>query len=157
MFPEDSILPSLIFRCMHAKLLQSCSTVCNPMDCSMLCSSVHEVLQRKILEWVVISISRGSSWPRDWTCISSVSCIGRQVLYHQHHLDKMNQFFLPLIVFKHHNFSFPISDVYISFESVVLTFLNDLFVLVQLFQIKGNICKLYKLQNASYYRSRKGT
>ena len=41
-------------------------------------SSIHGVLQARILEWVAISFSRGSSWPRDWTCTSRV---GRWVLY----------------------------------------------------------------------------
>jgi len=44
-------------------------------------SSVHGIFQAKILEWVAISYSRGSSRPRDRTCVSCVSCIGRQVLY----------------------------------------------------------------------------
>ena len=41
--------------CVHAKLLQSCPTLCNPMDCSPSGSSVHGILQVRILEWVVIS------------------------------------------------------------------------------------------------------
>ena len=40
------------------------------------------ILQARILEWVVMPSSKGSRWPRNWTCISYVSCIGRQVLYH---------------------------------------------------------------------------
>ena len=55
---------------------QSCPTLCNPMDCSPPGSSVHEVFQARILEWVAISFSRGSSQPRDWNCVSWVSCIG---------------------------------------------------------------------------------
>ena len=51
---------------------QSCPTLCDPMDCSLPGSSVHGSLQARILEWVAISSSRGSSWPRDWT---QVSCI----------------------------------------------------------------------------------
>ena len=66
-----------------AKSLQSYPTVCDPMDCSLRDSSVHGSSQAKILEWVVISFSRGSSWPRDQTCIS---CTDRRVLYHQCHL-----------------------------------------------------------------------
>ena len=62
--------------CVHA---QSCQTVCDPMDYSPPGSSVHGILQARILEWVAISSSRGSSQPRDQTCIS---CIGRQILYH---------------------------------------------------------------------------
>ena len=49
------------------------------MDCSPSGSSVHEILQARILEWVAISSSRGSSWPRDPTW---VSCISRWILYH---------------------------------------------------------------------------
>ena len=48
------------------------STLCNPMDCSPPSSSVHGIFQARILEWVAISFSRGSSWPRDQT---QVSCI----------------------------------------------------------------------------------
>ena len=44
-----------------------------PMDCNLPSSSVHEILQARILEWVAISFSRGSSWPRDRTCISCIS------------------------------------------------------------------------------------
>ena len=45
-------------------------------------SSVHGILQARILEWVVMPSSRGSSQPRDRTCVSYVSCNGKQVLYH---------------------------------------------------------------------------
>ena len=54
---------------------QSCLTLCNP-------SSDHGIFQATILEWVAISYSRGSSRPRDWTHISYISPIGRQILYH---------------------------------------------------------------------------
>ena len=49
------------------------------MDCSPPDSSVHGIFQVRILEWIAISSSRGSSWPRDWI---HVSCIGREFLYH---------------------------------------------------------------------------
>ena len=52
------------------------------MDCSPPGSSVHGIFQMRILEWVAISLSRGSSWPRGWTRISCVSWIGRWILYH---------------------------------------------------------------------------
>ena len=55
---------------------------CNPMDCSPPGSSVHGILHARILEWGVMLSSRGSSRPRDWTHMSYVSYIGRQVLYH---------------------------------------------------------------------------
>ena len=51
------------------------------MDCRLPGSSVRGISQARILEWVPISFSRGSSQPRDWTCISCVSCIGRRILY----------------------------------------------------------------------------
>ena len=46
------------------------SGFCNSMDCSLLRSSVHGIFQARVLEWVAISFSRGSSWPRDWTQVS---------------------------------------------------------------------------------------
>ena len=55
---------------------------CDPWDCSPPGSSIHGILQARILSWVAIPFSRGSSWPRDHTCISCISCIGRQILYH---------------------------------------------------------------------------
>ena len=55
---------------------QSCLTLWGPMDCSQPSSSARGIFQARILEWGAISFSRGSSWPRDWTCISCVSCIG---------------------------------------------------------------------------------
>ena len=58
---------------------QLLSHVWDPMDCGLPGSSVHEIFQARILEWVAISSCRGSSWPRDWT---RVSCIGRQILYY---------------------------------------------------------------------------
>ena len=65
-----------------AKSLQLCPTLCDLMDYSPPGSSVHRILQARILEWVVMPSSRGSSRPRDRTSISYISCIGRQVLYH---------------------------------------------------------------------------
>ena len=49
------------------------STLCSPMDCSLSGSSVHGILQARILEWVAISFSRGSSPPRDWTWLSRIA------------------------------------------------------------------------------------
>ena len=68
-----------MFAC---SVTQSCLTLCNPIDCSLPDSSDHGSLQATILEWVAISYSRGSSWPRDQTCVSHLSWIGRQILYH---------------------------------------------------------------------------
>ena len=68
--------------CMHAKLLQSCLTLCGTMDRSPPASSVHGILQAGKLEWVAMPSCSGSSQTRDRTCVSYVSCTGRQVLYH---------------------------------------------------------------------------
>ena len=53
--------------CVHAKSCKLCLTLCDPMDCSLLDSSVHWVLHARILEWVAMPSSREPSWPRDPT------------------------------------------------------------------------------------------
>ena len=53
--------------------MQSWVWLCNPMDCSLIGSSVHGILQARILEWVAILFSRGSSWLRDWARISCIA------------------------------------------------------------------------------------
>ena len=68
-FLRAGILPQLIFAkntcCMKVKseseVAQSCPTLCDPMDCSLPGSSLHGILQARVLEWVAISFSRGSS------------------------------------------------------------------------------------------------
>ena len=64
------------------RVTQSCPTLCNPMDWSPPGSSLHGIFLGRILEWVAMSSSRGSSWPMDLTRVSCVSCIDRQILYH---------------------------------------------------------------------------
>ena len=59
-----------------------CPALCNLMNWSPPGSSVHDILQARILEQVSMPSFRGSSQPRDWTLISCVSCIGRWVLCH---------------------------------------------------------------------------
>ena len=78
---SPSSLPSNCVR-VCAKSLESCLTLCNPMHCCLPGSSVHGVLQARILAWLVLSFSRESSQPRDRTQVSYISCIGRWVLYH---------------------------------------------------------------------------
>ena len=70
----------ILHECVHVKSLQSCLTLCDPMDHSPPGSSVHEIIQARILEWVATPFSRASSWPRDQTCASYVSYIVRQIL-----------------------------------------------------------------------------
>ena len=55
------------------EVTQSCSTLCNLVDCSPQGSSVHGVFQARVLEWGAISYSRGSSWPRDRTQVSWIA------------------------------------------------------------------------------------
>ena len=68
--------------CVCVKLLQLCLTLCEPMDHSLPGSSVPGILQARILEWIAVPSSRGSSQSRVRTRISYLSCIGRQVLDH---------------------------------------------------------------------------
>ena len=56
-----------------SEVAQSCPTLCDPVDCSPPGSSIHGILQARILEWVAISFSRGSSWPRDRTQVSLIA------------------------------------------------------------------------------------
>ena len=71
------------YRCMYicAKSVQSCPTLCDPMDHNPWGSSVHGIFQAIILEYYM-PFSRESSWPRDQTHVSYVSCICRGFLYH---------------------------------------------------------------------------
>ena len=71
-----------------AKSVQSCPTLYDPVDRSLPGSSAHGILQARILEWVAMPSSRGSSPPSDRTHNSYISCIGRQVLYHQRQLGR---------------------------------------------------------------------
>ena len=64
----SSLLMMMIYICIYmymcAQSFQSCPTLCDPVDHGPPGSSVHEILQARILKWVAISFSRGSSWPR---------------------------------------------------------------------------------------------
>ena len=74
-FPEKS---HFMFKCSMCVY----PTFCGPVDCSLPGSSVHGIFWARILEWVAISYSRESSSSRDRNCVSCISCIGRQILYH---------------------------------------------------------------------------
>ena len=76
--PQPGMEPvPLQWKCV-CYLLGLYPTLCDPVDCNPPGSSVHRIFQTRILEWVAISSSRGSSWPRDqnWA-----SCFGRRILY----------------------------------------------------------------------------
>ena len=60
----------------ESEVSQSCLTLCDPMDCSLPDSSVHGIFQARVLEWIAISVSRGSSQPRDRTRVSCT--VGRR-------------------------------------------------------------------------------
>ena len=78
---KDCSLPlhflSVILECsaVHANSLQSCPTLCDPMDCSLPISSVHGILRARILKWVAVPSSRGSSQPGDPAHISYISAL----------------------------------------------------------------------------------
>ena len=74
-FIRKSWLPFYNFIELLIFFAQSCPTLCNPMDCSLPGFSVHGIFQARVLEWVAIAFSRGSSWPRDQTRVSSI--VGR--------------------------------------------------------------------------------
>ena len=67
-----------MYLCVRIKLVQSCPTLCNLMDCSLPGSSVHGILQARIPEWVAILFSRGS-FPTQGLSLGFLHC--RQILY----------------------------------------------------------------------------
>ena len=71
--------------CAHASSgAQSCPILCKPIDSSPPGSSNHGIFQARVLEWVAISFSRGSCWPRDQTCLSCISWMQRDSLSLSH-------------------------------------------------------------------------
>ena len=73
LLPESPQL-TWVHACSAAK---SCSTLCDPMDCSPPGSSVHGIFQARILDWLAISSSKGSPLPRDWTSPVAPALAGR--------------------------------------------------------------------------------
>ena len=67
------VITMLLYFCVGAKSLHLCLTLCDPMDHSPPGSSVHGILQARILEWVAMPFSRGSSRPRDQTQVSNIA------------------------------------------------------------------------------------
>ena len=82
-FRIQGLTPLLVSSALHmdslpmhykwSEFTQSCPTLCDPMDYSSPSSSIHGIFQARVLEWVAISFSRGSPWPRDWTWISCIA------------------------------------------------------------------------------------
>ena len=84
----DTIFWSFYSSCAglcYAKSLQLCLTLCDPIDCSLPGSSLHGILQTRILQWVAGPFSRGSSWPRYQTRISYGSCIAGRFFTNEPH------------------------------------------------------------------------
>ena len=79
---ESSVLliPIIFYTC-ACSIVQLCLTLCDPMDCHPPGSSVHGILQARILGWIAMSSSRGSSQPRDQTFVSFVSCIAGRFFF----------------------------------------------------------------------------
>ena len=83
----------------ESEVTQSCPTLCDPVDCSPPGFFVHGILQARILEWVTISFSRGSSWSRDQTQVSRIGGRGfnlwatREAWPRQHDKKKQRHYF----------------------------------------------------------------
>ena len=69
---RQTFVSKVVSKC-KCKVAQSCLTLCDPMDCSPTGFPVHEIFQARVLEWVAISFSRGSSRPRDQTWVSHIA------------------------------------------------------------------------------------
>ena len=103
--------------CVSAHVCSSCLTLSNSTDCSPPGSSFHGISQARLLEWVVISFSRESSWPGDWTRASCLSCISRQILYHWANWSVQNEFLLSSKALGQAEFSLSFSWTLIYLES----------------------------------------
>ena len=90
---------SLGGECLRAKSLQSCPILCDPTDCSPPGSSVHADSPGKNAAVGSHPSSRDSSRSRHWTHVSYISCVGRQVLYHQRHLDMGSKYVKTTVLF----------------------------------------------------------
>ena len=73
MYPFSLKLPAHACCYITVRRKESCLTLCSPMDCNPPVSSVHGIFQARILEWVAIPFSRGSSPPRDQTLASRIA------------------------------------------------------------------------------------
>ena len=77
-----SYIKCIISKSTWCAFIQLCPIFCKPMDCSPQGSSVHGIFQARVLKRVAISDYRQFFRLRNWTFMSSVSCISRQILYH---------------------------------------------------------------------------
>ena len=108
---EPGLLDHVKVSLPKSDMAQSCPTLGDLLDYSSPGSSVHGILQARILERVDIPFCKGSCQPRDWAHISCVSCIGRWIPYHQHHPGRSEGRFIKAEVMKY--FSQCIGLIYI--------------------------------------------
>ena len=78
-------IPVVSLTCLEMHVCSVLSNSCDPMDCNPPGSSLYGIFQARILEWIAIFPSRGSSWPKDRTCVSWVSCVAGRFFYHLRH------------------------------------------------------------------------
>ena len=76
-----------------SEVAQKCQTLYDPTDCSLPGFSVHRILQARVLEWVAVSFSSRSSWPRDWTRVSHI--VGRHFYRLSHQGRSLTMLFKP--------------------------------------------------------------
>ena len=87
------------------------------MDCSPAVSAAHGISQARILEWVAISSSRGSSQPKDWTCIH---CNGRRLLYHWVTWEALTS-----VLFFNFNFTFSFISLFLYFAEHIYEYIYE--------------------------------
>ena len=83
---EKASIPSVITEnlssCLHVNSPQSCLTLCDPMDCSLPGSSVHGILQTRIVKWGCCTLLQGIVLTQELAHTSCISCTGSWVFYH---------------------------------------------------------------------------
>ena len=107
--------------------------------------------QARILQWVAISFSRGSSQPRDWTCVSEISCIGRQILYHWATWEALDHVVTLLLIFGANSvlFAIPAKIFFSSVQSLscIWLFVTPWTTALQASLSITNSCSLFKLMS----------
>ena len=79
---QEELSASCLLSFLCVLSLQSCPALCDPTDRSPPGNSVHGIVEARLLEWVAMPFSRGSSQPRYRTQVSCIPCTGRWLLYH---------------------------------------------------------------------------
>ena len=123
----------------ESEVAQSCLTLCDPMDCSLPGSSIHEIFQAKVLQWVAISFSRGSSRSRDRTWVSRIA-------RRRFTIWATNAFFAPIVIIM--IFSLNFLNILFSYVELSLHFNNNfhLIMIYNLFNILLNYLLIYSWQ-----------